>query len=62
VALAGYALAGRVDWGMGLALGAGSFLGGIVGARVAVLRGHGWIRRVVTVVIVIFALRLWITS
>jgi uncharacterized membrane protein YfcA len=62
VALVGYASAGRVHLGWGLALGLGSFLGGLIGARVAVLRGHDWIRRVVTAVIVIFALRLWITS
>jgi uncharacterized membrane protein YfcA len=62
LALLGYAMAGRVDWAMGLALGTGSFLGGLMGARLAVLRGHAWIRRVVTLLVVIFAVRLWLGS
>jgi hypothetical protein len=59
VALAIFAANGLVDWGMGLALGAGNFLGGLVGVRTTILRGNAWIRRVVTIVIVVFAIKLW---
>lgn len=50
---------GTIHWPMGLALGAGNFLGGIIGVRLAVARGHGWLKRVVSLAIVAFALRLW---
>lgn len=62
LALAGYALAGRVDWVMGLALGLGSLVGALIGVHLTVLRGHTWVRRVVTVTVVIFAVKLWFFS
>jgi uncharacterized membrane protein YfcA len=62
VALAGYALAGKVDWGLGLALAVGNFSGAQVGVHLAVLRGHTWIRRVVTVTVILFAIRLLWTA
>ena len=55
-----FAGAGQVDWPRGLALGAGNFLGGIVGVRLAVLRGHAWLQQVVTVMVVLFAVLLWL--
>ena len=59
VALAIFAASGKVDWSMGLALGLGTGVGGQIGVRLTVLRGHSWTKRVVTVVVVIMALRLW---
>ncbi len=59
VALVIFAASGRVDWSMGLALGLGTGVGGQIGVRLTVLKGHAWTKRVVTVVVVIMALRLW---
>lgn len=60
LALAVFQVSGKVDWGMGLALASGNVLGGLLGVRLTVLKGHEWIRRVVTVTVVLFALRLWL--
>ena len=62
VSLAIFGATGMIDWPLGLALGAGNFLGGLVGVRVAVLQGHRWIERVVAIAIVAFAILLWITD
>ena len=56
-----FALNGKVEWAMGLALAAGNFLGGLTGVHLQVLKGHKWVRAVVTVTIVIFAARLLFT-
>ena len=61
VSLAIFARGGVIDWPLGIALGAGSFAGGLVGVRLAVLRGHAWLQRLVTATIVLFALSLWFT-
>ena len=58
VVLVLFAWNGKVDWAMGIALAAGNFLGGLAGVHLQVLKGHTWVRGVVTVVIVIFAVRL----
>jgi len=58
VSLAVFALGGRIDWGMGLALAAGNLSGAFLGVRLTVLKGHVWIRRVVTATIILFAIRL----
>jgi len=55
-----FALGGKVDWAYGAALAAGNLTGAFIGVRLAVLKGHSWIRRVVTVTVVAFALKLWI--
>jgi uncharacterized membrane protein YfcA len=62
LSLAVFAGTGHVDWSAGVALGLGNILGGIVGVRVAVLKGHKWLEHVVTVTIVIFAVMLWVTE
>jgi uncharacterized membrane protein YfcA len=59
LALAYFALNDRVAWGMGVALAAGNLLGGLLGVRLTVLKGHTWIKRVVTVTVIAFAIRLW---
>ena len=62
LALAVFAWQGRVDWGMGLALGLGNLTGGLLGARLTVLKGHAWIRKVVIVMVIFFAVKLWIDA
>lgn len=58
LALLIFASKGKVEWPMGIALGLGNTLGGIVGVRLAVLKGHAWIQRVVTVTVIAIAIRL----
>lgn len=62
LALALFWAGGKVDWGMGAALAVGNVSGSLIGVRLAVAKGHEWIRRVVTVLVVIFAVRLWWTA
>lgn len=49
----------KVNWPLGLALGAGNLSGSFVGVRLTVLKGHRWVRTVVTIAIIVFAARLW---
>ena len=58
ISLAVLALGGKVAWITGLVLGAGTVVGGLVGARLTVLKGHRWIRGVVTAAILVFAILL----
>lgn len=62
IALLLFAWNGKVDWAMGFALAAGNFMGGLAGVHLQILKGHKWVRAVVTVVIVIFAIRLLFIS
>jgi len=62
IALLLFAWNGKIDWAMGFALAAGNFLGGLAGVHLQVLKGHKWVQGVVTVVIIIFALRLLFAS
>lgn len=55
-----FALDGKVAWGLGLGLAAGNLTGALLGVRITVRKGHRWVKRAVTVLIVIFALRLWL--
>ena len=59
LSLAVFAGTGNVDWPAGLALALGNVLGGIVGVRLAVLKGQRWLEHAVTATIVVFALMLW---
>ena len=58
-ALAVFVAEGRVAWAPGLALAAGNALGGWLGTRLAMAKGHDWIRRLVLVMVVVFAVRLF---
>lgn len=60
LALVIFAMAGKVDWGMGAALAGGNLLGGLMGTHLTVLKGHAWVKRVVVVMIVVFAVKLWV--
>jgi len=53
---------GAVEWSSGIALAVGMATGGMLGVRLNVLKGHAWVRGVVTVAVVLFAVRLWWTS
>lgn len=61
-ALTIFAWQGRVDWALGLCLALGTIVGGAIGARLTVLKGHRWVRRVVTATVVVFALKLWLDA
>ena len=60
LALAIFAYNGRVDWATGFLLAAGTSVGALVGVRLQVLKGQRWVRGVLTVVVVAFAVRLLI--
>jgi uncharacterized membrane protein YfcA len=60
VALALFAWDGKVRWGEGLALAAGSVGGSLVGVRLAVIKGERWLQWFVTTAVVVFAVMLWV--
>jgi hypothetical protein len=53
---------GAVDWRMGLALAAGNTIGAQIGVRLAVTKGHRWLKGVVTLTVIAFAIRLWLDT
>jgi uncharacterized protein len=59
LALAIFAVNGTIHWPMGIALAVGNTIGGLIGVRLAVAQGHRWLKGVVTVTIIAFAIRLW---
>jgi uncharacterized membrane protein YfcA len=61
-ALAIFAAAVTVHWQFGLALALGNSLGGYFGARFSVQGGEVWIRRVFTLVLLIFIAKLLLPS
>ena len=58
VALGVFIAHGEVNYGMGMALAAGNSVGGWIAPRVAVKKGHDWIKKVVSLTILIFAIKL----
>ncbi len=59
LALVIFASHARVHWPFGIALAAGNLIGGEVGVRLTVLKGHRWVKGVVTITGIAMALRLW---
>ena len=59
IALALFTAGGKVEWEWGAALAAGHAAGALAGVRLTVLKGHAWLRRVVTVAVIGFAILLW---
>ncbi len=57
-ALAVFVAHGQVDWRLGAALAAGNAVGGWLGTRLAIAKGHDWIRRLLLLVVAAFAVRL----
>ena len=59
LALAIFIVNDAVHWPMGLALAAGNTIGSLIGVRLAVRKGHRWLKGVVTVTVIAFAIKLW---
>jgi hypothetical protein len=57
-ALAVFVAHGQVDWPLGLALAAGNAAGGWLGTHMAIKKGHDWIKKVVSLTVLVFALKL----
>lgn len=57
-ALAFFAATGNVWWALGLAMAVCNVLGSVIGARMALARGAGFIRAVLLVVVVVMVVRL----
>ncbi len=60
LSLAIFAANGKVEWLPGLALAAGTVLGGQLGVRWTVDKGDRWVKMVVTVAVIAFAIKLWL--
>jgi uncharacterized membrane protein YfcA len=58
LSLAIFAWQGKVEWLTGLVLAAGTLVGGQVGVHLTVLKGHRWVRAVVTAAVIVFAVLL----
>jgi len=58
VALGVFIYHGQVDYSLGFALAAGTSIGGMIGPKLAVDKGHDWIKKVVSITVLIFALKL----
>ena len=58
VALGVFIAHGQVNYGLGLALAAGNSIGGLIASHVAVRKGHDWIKKLVSVTVFVFALKL----
>ncbi len=57
-ALGVFAWQGKVVWQLGLALAAGNVVGSLIGVRFTVLKGHRWVKAVVTVTVIALAIKL----
>ena len=60
ISLVIFAAEGQVRWIPGLLLAVGTVAGGLLGVRLTVLKGHQWVKAVVTAAVVLFALKLWL--
>ncbi len=58
LAVAIFAYAGLMDWTAGFIVAIGQYVGSAFGVHLQILKGQAWVRNVLTVTIVIFALRL----
>lgn len=58
VSLGIFAWEGRVDWAIGATLAAGNLVGAALGVRLAVTRGHQWLKGVVAATAIVFAVLL----
>lgn len=58
LALAIFAANDQVNWGMGAALGVGNIVGAWGGTHVAIKKGHNFIKHVVTIAVIAFAIKL----
>ena len=58
IALGVFIYHGQVDYMLGIALAAGNSVGGMIGPKLAVDKGHDWIKKVVSITVLLFALKL----
>lgn len=58
IALGVFIYHGQINYLLGFALAAGNSLGGMIGPKLAVDKGHDWIKKVVTLTVLVFALKL----
>ncbi|WP_029913543.1 sulfite exporter TauE/SafE family protein [Pelobacter seleniigenes] len=58
IALAVFIYHGQIDYVLGIALAVGNSIGGMLGPKLAVAKGHDWIKKMVTVTVFVFALKL----
>lgn len=58
IALGVFIYHGQIDYVLGFALAAGNSLGGMIGPKLAVDKGHDWIKKVVSLTVLMFALKL----
>jgi uncharacterized protein len=58
IALGVFIYHGQVNYTLGVALAAGNSIGGMIGPKLAVAKGHDWIKQVVTLTVAAFALKL----
>jgi len=61
VALTVFIRHGQVNYGLGLALAAGNAVGGTIATRMAVKKGHDWIKKIVSITVLAFAIKLLLT-
>lgn len=57
-ALAVFVWHGQINYQLGFALAVGNAAGGWIGSHLAVKKGHDWIRRLVFIVVILFAIKL----
>ena len=57
-ALVVFGIAGVPLWGLGIVMGAFNVVGAVIGARMAISRGSGFVRAVFLVVVAVLILRL----
>ena len=53
-----FALGNNLDWIAGLSLASGQFFGAKLGVRLQVRKGQAWVRNVLTVAVLVFAIQL----
>lgn len=58
IALGVFIYHGQIDYVLGFALAAGNSLGGMIGPKLAVDKGHDWIKKIVSLTVLVFALKL----
>lgn len=58
IALGVFMYHGQINYLLGFALAAGNSIGGMIGPKLAVDKGHDWIKKVVSLTVLVFALKL----
>ncbi len=58
VALCVFIYHGQINYLLGIGLAAGNSIGGMLGPKLAIAKGHAWIKRVVNLMVFLFAIKL----